>query len=307
MANNQPIIIKKVKKGGHGHHGGAWKIAYADFVTAMMAFFLMLWLLNSVTEEQLEGIADYFAPTMVSRSSSGAGGMLGGQTIGEGAMADPTSSPTVSMSLPPATFSDEGEDLTEPGEGVSEDEFLEAMAEREQEQFEKARDALLKAVHSIPELERFADSLLVDNTPEGLRIQIVDQEGLAMFPSGSANMYGHTRALLDLVARVVQQLPQRVSVTGHTDSTPFSDGANYSNWELSSERALAARRVLMGSGVPKERVDRVVGKADTEPLEENDPSSPRNRRISIILLRDQDLLLRSVFERMDQLPDAAAD
>lgn len=305
MANNQPIIIKKVKKGGHGHHGGAWKIAYADFVTAMMAFFLMLWLLNSVTEEQLEGIADYFAPTAVSDSSSGAGGMLGGQTIGEGAMVDRTSSPSVSVELPPPTFTDEGEDLTEPEAGASEEEFLQAMAEREQEQFEKAKEALLDAVRSIPELEKFADSLLVDNTPEGLRIQIVDQEGLAMFPSGSPNMYGHTRALLDLVARVIQQLPQRISVTGHTDSTRFADGSNYSNWELSSDRALAARRVLVGSGVAAGRIDRVVGKADTEPLVEDDPSSARNRRISIILLREQDLRLEGIFGNRDELPASA--
>ncbi|MBY0431329.1 MAG: hypothetical protein K2Q10_09035, partial [Rhodospirillales bacterium] len=199
MAENdkQPIIIKRVKKGGHGHHGGAWKVAYADFVTAMMAFFLLLWLLNSVTQEQLLGIADYFAPTAMSKSTSGAGGILGGKTVGEGAMSSNATAPTLALSLPPPTIGSGGEDLTDPKEGLSEKEFLEQMAEREQQQFEKAKEALEQAIKGIPELAKMANSLMVDNTPEGLRIQLVDSEGLAMFPSGSAQMYGYTRALID--------------------------------------------------------------------------------------------------------------
>ncbi|MBW7849207.1 MAG: flagellar motor protein MotB [Rhodospirillales bacterium] len=284
-----PIIIKRVKKAAHGHHGGAWKVAYADFVTAMMAFFLLLWLLNAVTEEQLTGIADYFAPVTVSSSTSGSSGPLGGTTFSPtGAMVNTTSSPTVSQAIPPATISIEETTSPEPQEGMTEDQFLEAMADREQEQFEKARDALVKAVHSIPELSKMADSLLVDNTPEGLRIQIVDQEGLAMFPRGSSDMFGHTRAILDLVGRVINQLPQKIAISGHTDSTKFSQ-SNYTNWELSAERALATRRTLVGSGVPDARINRVVGKADQEPLAADDPTSPTNRRISIILLRENDL------------------
>lgn len=328
----QPVIIKRVKKAAHGHHGGAWKLAYADFVTAMMAFFLLLWLLNAVTEEQLQGIADYFAPTTVSQSNNGAGGMLGGQTIGKGAETSNSSAPAIALSLPPPTIGSGGEAFTDAKEGysdqqleglsnkpneqpgtgleksgegkpkeaqqqakaepltqaqITDQQLAEAQAEKEQEQFEKAQQALKQAINSIPELAKLANSLLVDNTPEGLRIQIVDQEGLAMFPSGSADMYGHTRALLELVGRVIKQLPEPISISGHTDSVPFAGQTNYTNWELSADRALAARRVLTGEGggVPPQRVLRVVGQADTAPLLPNDPTNPRNRRLTIVLLR----------------------
>ena len=325
MAEAKAIIIKRVKKGGHAaHHGGAWKVAYADFVTAMMAFFLLLWLLNAVTEEQLTGIADYFAPTTVSKSSSGAGGMLGGQTVGQGAMSSQGTTPSFALALPPPTVGSGGDALTDPKEGgeegsgpgqggqnpgpqgqqsgkqserdsigrekaqgFSEQQLLAANEQREQQQFQKAQDALKQAINSIPELKKLANSLMVDNTPEGLRIQIVDQEGLAMFPSGSPDMYGHTRALLDMVARVVKQLPEKISIAGHTDSTPFAGQTSYGNWELSADRALATRRALLLSGVPEARVDRVVGKADTEPLADaKNAADPRNRRITIVLLRD---------------------
>ena len=337
----QPIIIKRVKKGAHGHHGGAWKLAYADFVTAMMAFFLLLWLLNAVTEEQLQGIADYFAPTTVSTSNNGAGGMLGGQVMGKGAQTSNSAPPAIALSLPPPTIGEGGEAMTDPKEGmsdqdleglsdkpneqagtglaasgtgkpkqskdkengaaaklanlqpaertpaqISEQQLAQAQAEKEEQQFQKAQAALKQAINSIPELAKLADSLLVDNTPEGLRIQIVDQEGLAMFPSGSADMFGHTHALLNLVGRVIKQLPEKISISGHTDSIPFTGQNNYSNWELSADRALAARRVLTGEGgVPADRVARVIGQADTEPLLKDDPANPRNRRLTIVLLR----------------------
>ena len=193
-------------------------------------------------------------------------------------------------------------------EAVSEQQILKANADREQAQFDRAKQALNQAVNSIPELKKLADSLMVDNTPEGLRIQIVDQEGLAMFPKGSPDMYGHTRALVDLVARVVKMLPEKVAISGHTDSTPFSGQSNYGNWELSADRALATRRALLNSGVPADRVDRVVGRSDTEPLVNNDPSNPRNRRITVVLLRDnmqpQNVGMTSDAARSGQLPDA---
>lgn len=292
MAEGQQIIIKRVKKVAAGHHGGAWKVAYADFVTAMMAFFLLLWLLNAVTEEQLTGISNYFAPSMASQSQSGAGGILGGQVIGEGAMQSNTSSPSLIQHLPPTSIGPGGEDLTsqatEPMDGMGEKEFKEALAEREQAKFEKAKDVLESAMKGIPELKQFQGSMLVDNTSEGLRIQITDQEGLAMFPSGSSAMYGHTKALLDLVGRVVNQLPNKVSISGYTDAVPFRDPSGYSNWELSADRALASRRALVSAGVPESRIDRVVGRADTDPLVLNDPKAARNRRISIILLRENE-------------------
>lgn len=292
MAEGQQIIIKRVKKVAGGAHGGAWKVAYADFVTAMMAFFLLLWLLNAVTEEQLTGISNYFAPSMASKSASGAGGILGGQVIGQGAQVSMTSSPSLVQHLPPSSIGPGGEDLTsaatEPMEGMSEEEFKEKMAEREQQKFDKAKEVLENAVKGIPELQKYEGSFLVDNTPEGLRIQITDQEGLAMFPSGSSAMFGHTRALLDLVSRIVNQMPNKISITGYTDAIPFRDPSGYTNWELSADRALASRRALLMSGVPEDRVDRVVGRASSDPLVKDDPKSPRNRRISIILLREND-------------------
>jgi chemotaxis protein MotB len=310
----QPVVIKRIIKKSHAaHHGGAWKVAYADFVTAMMAFFLLLWLLNAVTEEQLQGVADYFAPTTVSSSKSGAGGMLGGQAVGQGAMSSKGTTPSFTLSLPPPTIGQGGDAISEPKEGaeegagegaggpapgkaegqgqaqaLTEQQIIQANAQREQQQFDRAQEALHQAINSIPELRKLADSLMVDNTPEGLRIQIVDQDGLAMFPRGSPDMYGHTRALLDMVARVVRQLPEKIAISGHTDSIPFpgGPGSTYTNWELSADRALATRRTLLMAGVPGDRVDRVVGRADTDPLTANDPNNARNRRITIVLLRD---------------------
>ncbi len=295
MAEGQSIIIKRVKKVAGGHHGGAWKVAYADFVTAMMAFFLLLWLLNAVTEEQLTGISNFFAPTMASESESGAGCILGGQVIGEGAQTSQHSSPSLVEHLPPSSVGPGGDDLTQntTGEGdspgMSEKEFKEQMAKNEQQKFDKAKEMLDNAMKGIPELKPFQGSMLVDNTPEGLRIQVTDQDGLTMFPAGSSAMYGHTRALIDLVSRIVNQLPNKIAIAGHTDGIPFRDPSGYTNWELSADRALATRRTLVSAGVPEARSDRVGGKADTEPLVLNDPKAPRNRRISIILLRDADL------------------
>jgi chemotaxis protein MotB len=140
----------------------------------------------------------------------------------------------------------------------------------------------------IPELKQFQGSMLVDNTPEGLRIQLTDQEGLAMFPAGSSAMYGHTRAMLDVIARVVNQLPNQVTVSGHTDATPFQDPSGYGNWELSADRALAARRGLVASGVPDRKIRRVLGASDQEPLDAANPKAPRNRRISIVVLRENE-------------------
>jgi chemotaxis protein MotB len=299
----QAIIIKRVKKGHTAAHGGAWKVAYADFVTAMMAFFLLLWLLNSVTEEQLQGISNYFSPTTVSQSPSGAGGMLGGQVIGQGASQSSSASPTIAMNLPPSTIGAGGEDFTDPAEGAAEEDFdgrsdkekeAEMREAMEQRQFDQVSQELRQAIQAVPQLQGLKDALLVDNTPEGLRIQIVDQDGAPMFPAGSSAMYEHTRALLELVGRVVKLLPQKIAVDGHTDASSFSDASGYGNWELSADRALASRRVLLNGGVPDDRIARVSGKAGSEPLLADAPNHPRNRRISVILLRES--------EETDQAP-----
>lgn len=287
-AAKQPIIIKKIKKGGHGHHGGAWKIAYADFVTAMMAFFLLLWLLNSVTQESLEGISNYFAPVSTSQTTSGSGDILQGKTITEeGISSNATARDSVTVDLPPPKAGTGG-DLSE-GEAESKaqptEEDLEAQAARkEQEAFEDAQEELQKTLESVPQMRQLKNSLLVDNTPEGLRIQLIDRDGLAMFPSGSSKMFLHTERLLELVSKVILSMPQDISISGHTDATPFS-GQDYGNWELSSDRANSARRALESFGVPDARIQRVVGKSATDPLIAEDPKHPSNRRLSIILLR----------------------
>jgi len=275
----QPIILKRIKKGGHGgHSGGVWKLAYADFVTAMMAFFLLLWLLNSVTQEQLQGISNYFAPVTTSRSQTGSGQVLGGKTVGDpGAAESPTSRATVTQDLPPPKVGT-GADA---GEGADDD----GRKAQEEEQFKEAEQELRKAVESVPALRQLANSLLIDNTPEGLRIQIIDQQGLALFPAGSSEMYLHTRRLLEVVAKVILELPQKVSIAGHTDSTGYVDETKFSNWELSADRANAARRTLLGFHVPKERVGLVTGKAYADPLKPEDPAHPSNRRLTIVLLR----------------------
>ena len=285
--HNQPIIInKKVKKGGdHGHHGGAWKVAYADFVTAMMAFFLLLWLLSTTTVEQRSGIADYFTPTTSLRSGeSGAGGILGGQTLSDsGAKIGEGGTPSVVVELTPPGSRD-----------AKEKDIEELAAKREQESFEDALQALNKAITDSPELSDLKDNIQVDMTSEGMRIQIVDREGGALFRAGSAEMNARTRQLIGQIAKVVATLPNNISISGHTDSNPFSRG-DYSNWELSSDRANASRRQLVSSGIDPTRIVQVVGKADQEPLVEEDPFLPENRRVSIVLRRTSAVLPPGLF------------
>ena len=299
MANldiDQPIIIKKIKKGGHGHHGGAWKVAYADFVTAMMAFFLLLWLLNATTEEQKSGLADYFSPASVSNPNSGSGGILGGATIsveGNQTSAGGPSEGGVTLPIPPSITvpgNIESEEAVESDSDtaaeVSEESVDELLARREQEQFEAAEEALRDAIESVPELEDLQNSLLIEQTPEGLRIQLIDQEGFSMFALGSAKANKQLIELINLVAQVVTQMPNKVSISGHTDSRPYRTDNGYTNWELSSDRANAARRLMVDAGVTQERISNVQGRAATEPLLPEDTTDPSNRRISIVLLRE---------------------
>ena len=318
------IIIKKVKKGGHGgHHGGAWKIAYADFVTAMMAFFLLLWLLNATTEEQKLGISDYFAPTIVTGSQSGADGVLGGNTITvDGNLKNDTSPIGITIALPSADEEWEGETLgikatgTENEEAVeepdapdtasqseeepAEPEPVEAVLKREEERnFEQAEAEIRQTLEETPELIDLADNLKIDQTPEGLRIQIIDKDKTAMFPSGSATMFEHTRKLMEAVVKAIAPLENQIAIKGHTDATPFNSSNGYGNWELSTERANASRRALMEAGLPERRIESVVGRAAQEPFLEEDPYSPQNRRISIILLRNTPLVELPKFQSGD--------
>ena len=314
--NAPPIIIKRVKKAAHAHHGGAWKVAYADFVTAMMAFFLLLWLLQATTEEQKLGIADYFAPASTSRNKSGSGGTMGGRTFTKkGANPNDYTPVGVIIKLPtnPPDWDNtgdpvestateetgagggEGDETEEAVAGTQEEsapeqpnetELEEMLAEHEAEQFAEAEQALREAIEGVPELESLVNNLVIDQTSEGMRIQIVDEEGNSMFPSGSAQMFEHTKKLIALVVDAVGTLPQQIAVKGHTDAAPFVNDQGYSNWELSTDRANSSRRALIGAGLPSARIASVVGLADTEHLDRDDPLSPRNRRISIILLRE---------------------
>ncbi len=281
----QPIIIKKVKKGGHAAHGGAWKIAYADFVTAMMAFFLLMWLLGVASQEQLEGISNYFAPISAAKTTSDSGGVLGGKTIGEeGSLDVAAARATVTLDMPPPKAGEGSED--DEGESSSaEKEAEEVMKKKEEAQFNEAKESLLIAIRDIPSLQELAKSLLINNTPEGLRIQISDQQGLAMFPSGSANMYRHTRKIMELVVKAIEKMPQKISISGHTDAIKFAAGDDYGNWELLADRANASRRAMHELGIPEERFAKVVGLAANDPLLPDDPTNPTNRRLTIVLLR----------------------
>jgi chemotaxis protein MotB len=286
--SKQAIIIKKVVKGGHASHGGAWKIAYADFVTAMMAFFLLLWLLNSVTQEQLEGISNYFAPVSVASSVSGSGDILAGATITseEGVAKSSTSKDSVVVNLPPPKAGTGGEEASGEKAAPTEEELEEERIKKvEDDQFEEAQKELEQQFQEMPEFKDIEESLMIDNTPEGLRIQLLDKDGLPMFSSGGFEMKPHARRLIQLVAKVIAKMPQQISISGHTDSKRFITDTGYSNWELSADRANSARRELVHSQIPYERVSKVVGKAATEPFMKDDPENARNRRLSIILLR----------------------
>lgn len=266
------IVIKKIKKGGHGHHGGAWKVAYADFVTAMMAFFLLLWLLSSATEEQLQGISMYFTPETISQNESGSGGVLGGTSLAEeGSARSEFGAPQVSMDIPPVQTPEEREAIR--------------VAAMEEQEFNEAKEELLKAIESNEELQGLEKNIRIEETDEGLRIQILDEDGTAMFPSGSAAMAEHTMLLLQQVAGVVEKMTQDISIEGHTDAIPFNRSDGYSNWELSSDRALATRRALVDLGLNSERFAKVAGLSDTDPLLPDAPENESNRRISITLLR----------------------
>jgi chemotaxis protein MotB len=304
---NQPVIIIKKKVAGHGAaHGGAWKVAYADFVTAMMAFFLLLWLLNVTTDDQKKGIAQYFTPESVSRSTSGSGGILGGSSMAPGSM--PRDAAGLVMGIPLAPTGEqsdsEAEDKTPPPENAknpdpdaeelaaamkeaTKEDLQKALADKEEKDFAKAEFDLKQAIQDIPELKPLQENLIIDRTPDGLRIQIVDAHKYSMFPVGSTAPQEHMKQLMSLVAKVVGKLPNQISVSGHTDSLPYPPGAQYTNWELSADRANASRRALVEGGLPANRIKYVTGKAETDPLLKENPADPRNRRISVVLLRDQ--------------------
>jgi chemotaxis protein MotB len=290
--NQRPIVIKKVKKVvGGGHHGGAWKVAYADFVTAMMAFFLLMWLINTTSPEQRRGIAEFFAPASVSRVASGAGGLLEGTSFAEEGVRHGHSAPMAAASEP--QYTSNADDQNEAGENTdaggqnnpNEDSLTRARTLRETAEFARAEVAIRQAMQDMPDVAELSRNVIIEQTPEGLRIQIVDQEGRSMFNAGDAQPNERARRLLAAVSTAISQLPNRITISGHTDGSP--PGRRYaSNFELSSARASEARRILQAEGIPADRIYEVAGRADSEPLFSDDPTLPGNRRIAITLLRE---------------------
>jgi len=263
----QPIVVKKIIKKG-GHHGGAWKIAFADFATAMMAFFLLLWILGVTDDEQKAAISEYFQNPSAFMGAS------------------PTPAFESGTGTSPSLIDFEGAIDMAPEQEIAQldAETLEELAEQqEKERLETLMQALEEAMDRSQALEPFKDQLLLDITPEGLRIQIVDKENRPMFDLGSAQLRSYSVAILQELGGLVNQVPNKISITGHTDARPFLR-PNYSNWELSSDRANAARRALVDGGMEEAKIGRVVGLASTVLFNKAEPESPINRRISIIVM-----------------------
>ena len=340
--SGQTTIIKRVEENhGDGHHGGAWKVAYADFMTAMMAFFLLLWILSSADEQKLKGIAEYFTdatepgglgvldgaslgPPGTLTASNGSilarGSELGDQNqtvVAKWEVRDVTppadgTEPTAQgvESDFPAPEDASGFDITvsrnaagmTAGEGLSLEAIAandpnsvetsgkpgdggaaEAVKAQDDQRFEELQNELTQAMQENPELRPLMENIIFEQTERGLRIQVIDQEGRPMFARGSADMLEATRQLLSKLGESLSTLPNPMVITGHTDAVPFSSRANYDNWDLSTDRANATRRMLLGAGVERERLLRVSGKAYTDPLVPERPDDPSNRRITLML------------------------
>jgi chemotaxis protein MotB len=342
-AKGGEVIVKKYEIVEGGHHGGAWKVAYADFVTAMMAFFLLMWLLNATTEDQRKGLADYFSPnSQLSHGSSGTGQPFGGHTaFDQGALVSDRGAVQITTGkLPVVERTEDGDDpvFTDAhhaisGEGVgkgpaADDQDVddtdqkplgqkdtrpapgpggtsvverqgqpadpravtpaEITAERDRQEkaaLEHAADEIKQAVHSDPALADLSKQLAIDMTPDGLRIQIVDEVKLPMFPTGSAAPNERARLLIQKIVPILMKLHEPLSIAGHTDAAPFP-GPDRTNWELSAERANATRRLLTDGGLPETRIKSVIGDADRDPLLPADPLAAANRRIAILVMRD---------------------
>ena len=264
------VVVKKKARGGHaGHHGGAWKVAYADFVTAMMAFFLLLWLLASTTKEQKSGIASYFNPPSNSSEYGGGQGIMKGSSV----VASDDKAPEDTPVMPPAQ-ADNNDEM--------------AVQAKEDAMFRQVADQLKKAVMNVPELKMLMDNMLIDMTPEGLRITMTDSKDRPLFHDGSAEMFDYTHQMLAVVANVLGPLSNNLAIGGHTDVVPYR-GANpaYTNWELSSDRANMTRRVMMQEGMPEHRMNRVAGYSSQQPLLVDQPEAVKNRRITVIVLRSK--------------------
>jgi chemotaxis protein MotB len=295
MSGERPIIIKRIKKSaGAGHHGGAWKVAYADFVTAMMAFFLLMWLINTTSPEQKRGIADYFAPASVAETTSGSGGILAGTALGNEGAKQSGSQSIVQDASPDSRHPNDGKSKDGAKSSSSDQAAADAIkaqqAKTEAAAFASAAQSLRQALQDMPELAELSKNIIIDQTPEGLRIQLVDQEGRSMFNTGTATPNDRAKLLLRAIAKIINQLPNRISIYGHTSANAGQGGKAEGDWTLSAARADASRRILQSAGVDADRVYQVSGKATSEPLYPDDPTLPGNRRIAIVLLREAPVL-----------------
>ncbi len=260
------IVVRRVKKNAHGHHGGAWKIAYADFVTAMMAFFLLMWLLSSTSKAKLEGIADYFK-TPMKVAMSGGTSVSERSSVIKGGGSDPTKK------------TGEVRKVVDLNSAKTE------LERRERQQLEALKKKIEAAIDANPLLRQFKKQLLLDITSEGLRIQIVDEQNRPMFAMASAALQPYTRDILHELGHMLNDVPNRIGLSGHTDSVVYANGARgYSNWELSAERANASRRELVQGGMQEVKLLRVVGLSSAVPIDKANPDNPINRRISIIVM-----------------------
>ncbi len=277
----RPIIIKKIKKGGGGHHGGAWKVAYADFVTAMMAFFLLLWLLSSSSKETLQGLSEYFTPTQGIKDNMGIGFKGGEAPSTKGAAKGSMSDPAIVSGHTPSGAVAENPDNPSRSDAQEEDNL-----------FKEGAKSIEQAFAQSPALSQYGDNVSIQQTPEGLRIDIIDSDKYAMFERGNAALTEHGRAVLSQMSKMLKKMPNFMAIYGHTDASPTEAGrADYSNWELSSDRAQMARRYLITSGIEQERPKKVVGMADRELFVPSEPRSPKNRRISLVMLRGSHILI----------------
>jgi len=285
----QPIVIKRIKKGGHGHHGGAWKVAYADFVTAMMAFFLLLWLLNTTTPEQKMGLAEFFTPTIGLKDSMGIGfkgglkqaekgrskndltavGLVVGQT-----KQGPQAGPPTPADGPPDEAADDASKAAKPSDAVE-----------DQEQFSSTSEEIKQALQQDESLKDYQNNVVVQDTPEGLKIDVIDDPKKPMFVPGGAVLTDMGKKVLDSMAAMIIKTPNNLTINGHTDSGGATQNPQYTIWELSTDRALAARRFLSTTQLEAERVTKIVGLADKELLVPQEPTNPRNRRITLLLQR----------------------
>ncbi|MDO8653677.1 MAG: flagellar motor protein MotB [Undibacterium sp.] len=276
MANEElrPIIVKRIKKVAGGHHGGAWKIAYADFVTAMMAFFLLMWLLGSDAKGNLQGIAEYFK-TPLKVAMAGGDGSGDSSSIVKGGGKD--------LSLRDGQSKKGDIEVKKKSYNLQAAEA--ALAKADAERLKILKNKIEAAIESSPVLKQYKKQLLLDLTTEGLRIQMVDEQNRPMFASAKADLQSYTREILHEIGRALNDVPNRISLSGHTDAAPYGSGEKgYSNWELSADRANASRRELIYGGMDETKVLRVVGLSSSVLFDKNDPLNPINRRISIIVM-----------------------